>query len=99
MKQKKKNTARRTITPEDLRNFKLVGDPQLSADGARVCFVVKKVGKKNDYQTSLWMGESEKGRPRQFTQGTKDSQPRWSPDGSELAFVRSRDEAAPQVFL
>ena len=99
MKRKKKTPARRTITPEDLRNFKLVGDPQLSADGSRICFVVKKVGKKNDYQTSLWMGESEKGRPRQFTQGTKDSQPRWSPDGSELAFVSSRDEAAPQVFL
>ncbi|MFP6648363.1 MAG: prolyl oligopeptidase family serine peptidase, partial [Pirellulaceae bacterium] len=99
MKRKKKTSASRTITPQDLRNFKLVGDPQLSADGARVCFVVKKVGKKNDYQTSLWMVDVEKGRSRQFTRGTKDSQPRWSPDGSELAFISSRDDGPPQVYL
>ena len=99
MKKKKSSSSSRTITPEDLASFKLVSDPQLSADGTQVCFVVKKVSKKNDYQTSLWIVDVERGQPRQFTRGTKDSQPRWSPDGSQLAFVSSRDESPPQIHL
>lgn len=99
MNQKTAARSRRTIVPEDLTRFKLVGDPRIAPDGSRVCFVVKKTGKKNRTQTSLWMADADSRRARQFTQGVKDSQPRWSPDGHQLAFVSGREHKPPQVYL
>src|SRR5262245_35373995 len=37
--------------------------------------------------------------PRALTSGTRDSQPRWSPDGKTLAFVRGMEGKPAQIFL
>jgi dipeptidyl aminopeptidase/acylaminoacyl peptidase len=72
-----------------------------------VVFVEKHVGKKNDYVTNLWLvsragtasrNSSVWGEPRQFTNGGKDTHPRWSPDGTRIAFIGARDKHNPQVF-
>ncbi|MHC4763788.1 MAG: S9 family peptidase [Planctomycetota bacterium] len=107
-KTKRKTTSRRGVTPEDLLRYHFVSDPQISPDGRHVVFVKKHVGEKNEYVTNLWLVSRSAsagrnaggawGEPRQFTNGGKDSHPRWSPDGSRIAFIGARDKHKPQLF-
>src|SRR5881628_4025447 len=71
--------------------FVWLADPQIAPDGSRVAFVRVAVNEKRDlYETAIWLARTD-GRepPRALTSGTRDSAPRWSPDGGRLAFVRS----------
>lgn len=89
----------RPITARDLLRFQFLSEPRLSPNGRDVVFVHKQVGGKNDYRTNLWMVDTQGGEPRQFTGGGKDAQPRWSPDGSRIAFVSGREKGHLQLHL
>ena len=89
----------RVIEAEDLLRFELVFDPQISPSGRRAVFGVKKVGSQNNYQTQLHVTDLEEGTSRPFTHGEKDHSPRWSPDGQQIAFVGTRSEQQPQIYL
>jgi dipeptidyl aminopeptidase/acylaminoacyl peptidase len=88
---------KRLITEKDLFQFSWIADPQLSPDGSRVAFTRVIVdGKRTGYETSIWtVGTRGGDAPVRMTNGKHDSHPRWSPDGSYLAFVRGgeKDEA------
>jgi len=105
-------TARRKITAEDLWDFRFTGDPQLSPNGRRVAFVLTAPEKdKNGYTSAVWVADLvsddgciRPGKPRQFTAGRgkdgpcKDHTPRWSPDGTRLAFLSNRS-GKEQIWL
>lgn len=91
---------------EDLLRLEWVADPQISPDGTRVAWTRVTVDAEADeYRTNLWMCEVPVGgappsAPRALTFGGRDSQPRWSPDGRTLAFVRKAGAEEPaQVYL
>lgn len=80
----------RPITHQDLFDFQWIGEVQLSPDGQRVVFVKTVVdAKRTGYETSLWTLQLPSGTPRPLTYGSKDRAPRFSPDGSQLAFIRN----------
>jgi dipeptidyl aminopeptidase/acylaminoacyl peptidase len=105
---------RQPITLEDLSRIMVVGDPQMSPDGADVLYAVKTTDvEKNKYFSHLWLahvpplpGKENHERPRQFTFGeVSDSSPRWqpavpagSPDGRQIAFIRTQDERS-QIWV
>jgi acylaminoacyl-peptidase len=91
---------RRLITAPDLFRIQLVSDPQLSPDGARVVYSQQWADtEKNRYFTSLWLADTQGGEPRRFTHGEqRDGWARWSPDGTQLAFISDRGETS-QVWL
>lgn len=96
--------AARPIAETDLLDFVWIADPRLSPDGSKVVFVRVSVNQEKDgYDTSLWMVETSGGAPpRRLTSGTRDSAPRWSPDGRWLAFLRpveSKGRTSPQLHL
>jgi dipeptidyl aminopeptidase/acylaminoacyl peptidase len=98
---------KRSITEKDLFDFIWVANPQLSPNGARVAFTRVNVDeKRTGYETSIWTVATDGSDiPVRMTNGKHDAAPRWSPDGSHLAFVRSgeKDESGqpkpPQIAL
>lgn len=93
--------AKRALTMEDFWRLKTVSDPQPSPDGTQVAYVVGNFDEaKNEAHTAIWLASLADGQCRQLTSGeTQDMQPRWSPDGTQLAFVSVRHEGKPQIFL
>jgi dipeptidyl aminopeptidase/acylaminoacyl peptidase len=84
-----------------------IANPQVSPDGSRVAFTRVVVDEKRaGYETSIWTVATSGGEaPIRLTNGKHDGQPRWSPDGRRLAFVRAgeKDDAGkprpPQIAL
>lgn len=99
MATKRSPARRRPITAADLLQVASTSAPAISPDGSRVVYVLKQAGQLNAYRTSLWMADAGGGEPRPFTTGERDSRPAWSPDGRQLAFVRTQDKLRPQVAL
>ncbi len=99
------STGTRTITESDLYKFVWIADPQISPDGAQIVFTRVVVNEKQeDYETSLWVvAASGAEEPRRLTSGTRDTTPRWSPDGRRIAFVRATEREGrtqpAQVFV
>ena len=90
---------KRPITAEDLNRIHYVQDPQISPDGRSVAFVkVSPEPLEKSYKRNIWLYSLAEGAVRQLTRGDKDSQPRWSPDGTQLAFVSARGDK-PQIYL
>jgi len=82
----------RPITADDLFALRLVGDPQVSPAGDAVAYAVTRLDRDRDtYLGGIWTRLLDGGAERQLTAGTaRDASPRWSPDGTEIAFVSNR---------
>ena len=83
---------KRNITEKDIFNFTWIGDTQLSPDGSRAVYVQTTVNAKRDgYDTALYLLDTglPMTPPRRLTNGPHDAQPRWSPDGTQIAFTRA----------
>jgi dipeptidyl aminopeptidase/acylaminoacyl peptidase len=93
--------AKRPITETDLYKFTWIADPEISPDGSTVAFVQVTVNEKdNRYEHALYtVPASGASAPQRITGGTRDTSPRWSPDGKWIAFVRPDDKDTPQIFL
>lgn len=86
-------TAKRRVEIDDLFAIRIVADPVISPDGERVIFVVTRLDReRNGYRSALWMAEADgQSEPYQYTSDESlNFSPRWSPDGSMLAFISNR---------
>jgi dipeptidyl aminopeptidase/acylaminoacyl peptidase len=86
--------------PDDLTRLVTISDPHLHPDGVRVAFAVSRMDLEADrYHKQLWLWDGAQARP--FTHGPADMRPRWSPDGTRLAFLRGSGEEGkpPQVAV
>ncbi|MFT3825991.1 MAG: S9 family peptidase [Chitinophagaceae bacterium] len=89
----------------DMLKIKSVGSVQVNKDGSKAVFTVTTIESEGEskldykYVTQLWLASTDGiGTPRQLTTKESSSQPVFSPDGKQIAFVRAAD-GKPQVFL
>ncbi len=82
-------SAQLTFSVDDLLNVKRVSDPQLSPDGRWIAFTVGIVNKDaNRVVSQIFVMAADGGNKRQITNAAvSSSNPRWSPDGSRIAFT------------
>jgi dipeptidyl aminopeptidase/acylaminoacyl peptidase len=88
------------FTAETLFDLVELDDVRVSTDGASVVFVKTSLNRAaNAYHRTIWLRDAHSDAPAQpLTSSTKDSHPRWSPDGTRLAFLSGRDDK-PAVFV
>ena len=85
----------RFLTIDELLDLKTVSDAQISPAGDRIAFVIVDGFKPHDgpAESRLWMADTAGSRAQPFSAGPwADSQPRWRPDGRQLAFISDRSE-------
>ena len=93
--------SKRSFKAEDLYLVRTGGDVRLSPDAKRVAWVQTQFDKESDKaQTSIWVAPADGSEdPRSFTNGPRDTSPRWSPDGQYLAYVSAEEDKPAQLLL
>ncbi len=97
-------TRERVLTPEVALDLKRVADVQLSPDGRQVVYRIgrpRKVAEpRGGAVGELWRIDVRGGAPSRIDAGFHAHRPRWSPDGSTLAWIAQKDPSStPQVHL
>jgi len=83
------------LTPEQTLDRRGIGELDFSPDGSRLVFTVTDPPTGSSRARALWLLEVGSGRLRQLTfSGKSDGAPRWSPDGTSIAFTSDRGGAA-----
>ena len=89
------------MRPDDLPLLRTTSSPTLSPDGSHAAFAVSTPDPESDgYLRRLWTVPTDGGGPaRVLTRGTRDSAPRWSPDGRLIAFLRAPEKGPAQLYV
>jgi dipeptidyl aminopeptidase/acylaminoacyl peptidase len=90
----------RYLTGEDLFNLEWASDPEISPDGRTIAYVRES----NDIMTdksrpTIWLVDVATGQQRPLLAGSGAYfSPRWSPDGTRLAYVAA-EGGSPQLYV
>src|SRR4030042_3433897 len=101
MKMRSRKT--KVLAAEDLYKIQIIHGVRISPDGNFAVYHQSRVDAKTEKKYSnLWVVSTVKAEARQFTHGDQsDTLPRWSPDGSQIAFLSNREnkDKPPQIYL
>ncbi len=88
----------RVFTGGDLFNLEQAADPQISPDGRAIAYVRRTGDIMADRMASaIWLIDAATGA--QTPLAATGASPRWSPDGTRLAYVAAEPGQAPQLYV
>lgn len=91
------------LTADLIADLSIPREPQLAPDGRLVAYTLTPLSKKEEHKTSaIWVAPTDgSSPPKRFTAGTAhDHSPKWSPDGTQLAFLSDRAvRGTAQLYL
>src|SRR5579872_4245436 len=89
----------RVLEPKDLFQMHWASDPRISSSGNEIAYLQNSNDIMSDEVTqSLWVIDTATGAEMPVThQPGKYGSPRWSPDGSELAYVSTGKHGRTQI--
>ena len=85
------------LSLRDYLEWEQVQAPAISPDGRQIVFGRRWVDQVNDkWESSVWIMNADGTRSRMLLKG---SSPRWSPDGSRIAYVAEGEPRGAQIFV
>ncbi len=85
------------LTVEHFLDFERVGGPQISPDGSQIIYTRSRVDQMEDeWASELWIMAGDGSKNRFLTKG---SSPRWSPDGTRIAYMAPGDPGGAQLLV
>ncbi len=88
------------IGPEVAHRLRTISDPSISPNGSRVAYTISWAEQPSlEGRSRIMMQGLEGGEAEEFTQGDRDTAPRFSPDGLTLAFLRRDADGKRQVWV
>ncbi len=85
------------LTLDMYMDMETVAEPQISPDGRQIVYARGWIDKVNDrHKTALWILNADGSRMRFLVEG---SSPRWSPDGTRIAYLADGEPKGTQIFV
>jgi dipeptidyl aminopeptidase/acylaminoacyl peptidase len=91
----------KSFSDMDVFDLEWVADPQISPDGSQIVYRRRGMDKMTDRRTSaLWIIKTDGTEHMKLTtQDKNESSPRWSPDGSRIAFASSAEGNGSEIYI
>ncbi|MFN3726355.1 MAG: prolyl oligopeptidase family serine peptidase [Allosphingosinicella sp.] len=91
----------RTFDASDLFGLEVASDPQISPDGRRIAYVRRSGDIMTDrMRPTIWLIDTQTGEHTPLVAGPgAHLSPRWSPDGTRLAYISSAEGGASQLYV
>jgi dipeptidyl aminopeptidase/acylaminoacyl peptidase len=93
-------TTKPSFQPLDVFDLQWVSDPQISADGRNIAYVRMSFDIKTDRpRGAVWLVGADGKHARPLSEAAQSAAPRWSPDGTRLAYFGEGADGSKQLFV
>ena len=95
------NEPARTFQPQDVFSLRFATDPQIRPDGKQVAYVRTGYDIMTDGESrAIWLADLSSGQETPLIAGAGAYlSPRWSPDGSRVAYIAAGEGEKPQLYV
>jgi acylaminoacyl-peptidase len=91
---------RPVLKPLDVFDLQWAADPEVSPDGRSVAYVRMRMDIKSDRpRPEIWLTSVETKRAHPLSSAENSRMPRWSPDGSRIAYLGAGSDGSTQLFM
>jgi dipeptidyl aminopeptidase/acylaminoacyl peptidase len=94
------DTPKPAFKPMDVFDLQWAADPQVSPDGRSIAYVRMGYDIKTDRpRGAIWLVGVDGKNERPLTAATSSGSPRWSPDGTRVAYISRAADGSAQLFM